>query len=190
MTASPPNTLPPDAGPVLTALARAAIVGGLGGTREPAPAPARWARELGASFVTLTARGHLRGCIGTLEAFRALDDDVRSNAVAAAFRDPRFRPVGPDEVDGLHVEVSVLSAPEPMAVSSRAEALEQLRPGVDGVILQAGSQRATFLPQVWQDLPTPAVFVAHLLAKAGLPADYAGELTLSRYTVTAFHEAG
>jgi AMMECR1 domain-containing protein len=96
--------------------------------------------------------------------------------------------VSRDEVAGLRVEVSVLGVPKPMAFASRAEALDQLRPGVDGVILQVGPRRATFLPQVWHDLPDPAVFLAHLLVKAGLSAGYAGEMALWRYAVTAFHE--
>ncbi len=145
-------------------------------------------RRPGASFVTLHgADGRLRGCVGRLEAFRALGEDVRANALAAAFEDARFAPLGAHEWAGLTVEVSVLAPPEPLAVRSEAEALAALRPGIDGVILEWRSARATFLPQVWQQLPDAAGFIGALKRKAGLAADFwAADLRLSRYRVRSF----
>jgi AmmeMemoRadiSam system protein A len=181
--------LPADAGGVLTRMARAAIVQDLGGGPTTPGDREAWLAQQGAVFVTLTIAGELRGCIGSLEAWRSLHDDVTSNARAAAFRDPRFPPVSREEMARVAVEVSVLSAPEPMAFASEAEALAELRPGVDGVILAAAGRRATFLPQVWEQLAEPPVFLAHLKRKAGLPGDYWGsDVELWRYTVTAFAE--
>ena len=144
----------------------------------------------GATFVTLTQNGGLRGCIGSLEAHRPLDQDVRANAVAAAFRDPRFAPLTLAELPRTRVEVSLLSTPQPMTFSSEADALGQLRPNVDGVILIAGPRRSTFLPQVWEQLPDPRLFMAHLKQKAGLPADWwSAEVQLQRYEVQKWKEA-
>jgi AmmeMemoRadiSam system protein A len=142
----------------------------------------------GATFVTLhDAEGGLRGCIGRLEACRALGDDVRANAHAAAFGDPRFAPLRAHEWHGIQVEVSLLDAPEPLVVRNEAEALAALRPGVDGVIFEWREARATFLPQVWAQLPDPARFVAALKRKAGLAADFwAADVRLSRYRVRSF----
>jgi AmmeMemoRadiSam system protein A len=181
--------LPPGAGPILIAHARAAIAGRLGLPVARPPEPA-WLDDDGAVFVTLTIGGNLRGCIGSLEAHQAILDDVRDNARSAAFRDPRFPPLTAAEYAQTEVEVSVLSPPEPMVFASEAGALEQLRPGVDGVILHAAGRRATFLPQVWEQLPDKAEFMAHLKRKAGLPAGYWGpDVKLWRYGVTAFHDA-
>lgn len=145
-------------------------------------------RAPGASFVTLHgADGQLRGCVGRLEAVRALGEDVRANALAAAFEDRRFAPLRAVEWAGLQVEVSVLGATEPIAVRSEAEALAALRPGVDGVILEWRSARATFLPQVWQQLPDAEAFIGALKRKAGLAADFwAADLRLSRYRVRSY----
>lgn len=183
----------PELGPTLLALARRAIAGALGlPSGQPAVTPAVDQPELqetGATFVTLTRHGQLRGCIGTLEAWRALRDDVQDNARAAAFRDPRFAPLTAAEYPEIHVEVSLLTPPEPLPCASEAEALARLRPEVDGVIFSAGSRRATFLPQVWEQLPDPADFMAHLKRKAGLPADYWGpEVRLQRYQVRKWKE--
>lgn len=180
-------------GGLLLPVARAAIAEGVGVPLLPPPLPA-WAEESGAAFVTLTKDGKLRGCIGTLEAHRPLIDDVIANARNAAFHDPRFRPVTRDELDALTIEVSVLSAPEELRFTGRADAYAQLRPGVDGVILRYRHHRGTFLPQVWEQLPTVEQFMAHLNRKAGLPDDFWPEpdardrLHLSRYTVTAWSE--
>lgn len=149
-----------------------------------------WLDEPGAVFVTLRRTdGQLRGCIGSIEARRPLLEDLRRNAVAAAVRDPRFPPVGPAELEKLHLEVSCLTAPEPLVAGSEAAALRLLQPGVDGVILSYGGHRATFLPQVWTQLPEPADFLLQLKKKAGLPADFwAADVRLSRYRVRKWCE--
>jgi AmmeMemoRadiSam system protein A len=142
-------------------------------------------RGPGASFVTLSGRGGgLRGCMGRLEATRPLAEDVAGNARAAAFFDPRFPPVEPDELDRREVEVAVLSDAQPLAVTSEAELLAALRPGIDGLIVEAAGHRATFLPSVWATLPDPGEFVAQLRRKAGLgAAGFDPGQRYSRYTV-------
>jgi len=143
----------------------------------------------GATFVTLTQRGDLRGCIGSLEAHRPLSQDVQENAIAAAFRDPRFAPLSAEELARTRVEVSLLTAPRPMPVTDENDALAQLRPGEDGLIFQVGHLRSTFLPQVWEQLPAPRQFLAHLKMKAGLPADFwSPEVRLTRYGVQKWKE--
>lgn len=174
-------------GRALVLAARRAIADRLGLSAPPAPEhPAM--RQRGATFVTLhDARGALRGCIGRLEATRLLSDDVRANALAAAFEDPRFAPLAAGEWAGLQVEVSLLDPPEPLYARDEAHALAQLRPGVDGLILQWRHARATFLPQVWAQLPEPAAFVRALKQKAGLAADFwAVDVRLQRYRVRSF----
>ncbi len=114
----------------------------------------------------------MRGCIGTLEAFRPLAEDIAHNAYAAAFQDPRFPPVDASEVDGLDIHLSLLTPAEPMSFQSEQDLLVQLRPGVDGLILAEGGRRGTFLPSVWEQLPEPAQFLEHLKLKAGLPKTY------------------
>jgi len=136
-----------------------------------------------ATFVTLTLDGNLRGCIGMLEACRPLAEDVAENAVAAAFHDPRFPPLSRDEFDDLKISISVLSPPEEMSFSSEADLLSQIRPGIDGLILQEGFQKGTFLPSVWEELPETEMFFEHLKLKAGLPAGYWSDtLRVFRYT--------
>jgi len=184
-----PATVANDLGPALLVRARNAIA-----TRLDQPTQAEATHPAltlpGATFVTLTQNGQLRGCIGSLEAHRPLDQDVRANAVAAAFRDPRFPPLTLAELPHTRVEVSLLSAPQPMSFSSEADALHQLRPNVDGVIFIAGTHRSTFLPQVWEQLPDPRLFMAHLKQKAGLPADWwSAEVQLQRYEVQKWKEA-
>lgn len=179
-------------GATLVAQARGAIADELGiedGTAGPADDGAPWLAEPGATFVTLTQKGHLRGCIGSLVARRPVLVDVRSNAVAAAFADPRFPALAAIEYEQTRVEVSLLSEPQPLAFGSEAEALASLRPGVDGVILEFAAWRSTFLPQVWEQVPDPATFLAHLKRKAGLPADFwHEEIRLRRYTVRKWKE--
>lgn len=149
-----------------------------------------WMLEPGASFVTLTLDGDLRGCIGSLVAHRPLLEDVQSNAVAAAFRDPRFVPLSNHEFAKVRVEVSELSPPKLLEFESENHALSLLRPHVDGLILEYGRHRSTFLPQVWESLPRPEQFLSQLKRKAGLPADFwHEEIRLSRYTVTKWKEA-
>ena len=182
-------------GEVLLRLARdeigAALQGRTAAAAEPVPAEP-WLAEPGAAFVTLTTRdGRLRGCIGSLEAWRPLADDVRANARAAAFRDPRFPPLQADELPGIRVEVSVLSEPRPLDVADEADAAARLRPGVDGVILAADGRRGTYLPQVWEQLPEPAAFLRSLKRKAGLPeSGWGPEARLWVYTVEKYEEEG
>jgi AmmeMemoRadiSam system protein A len=135
-----------------------------------------------ASFVTLEKRQTLRGCIGSIEAYRPLLEDVAHNAFAAAFEDPRFAPVTADEWPELTLSLSLLTQPRPFPVKDRQDLLNQLRPGVDGLILREGRRSATFLPSVWESLATPELFVSHLLVKGGWPADYwSDRLEVSRY---------
>lgn len=129
-------------------------------------------QQPGASFVTLMQRGHLRGCIGTLSAHKPLAQDVADNAAASALRDPRFPSVVPLEIPRLHIEISVLTPPVDFPVRDEADLLKKLQPGEHGLILQDGDCRATFLPSVWEQLPKPRDFVAHLKHKAGWPVDY------------------
>ncbi len=143
----------------------------------------------GATFVTLTLDGELRGCIGSLEPRRALRVDVCANALAAAFRDPRFSPVGRREFAAITVEVSLLSPQEEVAVTGEDDFLRRVRPGVEGIVLQHGDRRATFLPQVWEVLPEPRQFLSALKRKAGLPEDFwAPDLRIARYTVSKWSE--
>lgn len=175
-------------GKILLPIARAAISCALKVPRT-ADETAPWLSEHGACFVTLTQHGELRGCIGSLQAHRPLLDDVKNNAVSAALRDPRFMPLSAAELDITKVEISLLSPPQAMAFQNEADALAQLCPNVDGVVFQYGSYRSTFLPQVWEQLPQPQQFMAHLKNKAGLPADFwSPEVKLSRYTVEKWKE--
>lgn len=172
-------------GAELRALARHVVDRGLQAGEPHRPDPARYAPVLnrpGAAFVTLTRGGRLRGCIGSLLARRSLLSDVAENAWGAAFRDPRFPPLQAGEREGLEVSVTLLCPPRPLAVSDEAELIRRLRPGRDGLILECGERRATFLPQVWDTLPHARDFVARLKQKAGLAADFwSPELRILRY---------
>jgi hypothetical protein len=178
----------PDAGTVLLPIARAAIAHNLGAdvaAREDAP----WLGDPGATFVTLRKRGELRGCIGTLEARRPLLADVKSNAVAAAFRDPRFPPVTLLELEAIRIEISLLSPLRPIDFESEEDAVARLRPFEDGIVLEYGAARGTFLPQVWEDLPDPVNFLSQLKRKAGLPSSFwARDVRLFRYAVSKWIE--
>jgi AmmeMemoRadiSam system protein A len=135
-----------------------------------------------ATFVTLTKHEQLRGCIGSIEPRRPLVLDVRENAAAAATHDPRFPPVRPAELDDLKVEISILTPPEKVSYANAEELIDQLTPGVDGVIIERGWNRATFLPQVWEKLPQPRDFLQRLCLKAYLPADAYRQPGLDVYT--------
>ncbi len=144
-----------------------------------------------ASFVTLQINTQLRGCIGSLEAFRPLVQDVAENAFAAAFRDPRFPPVNEQEFAQLDYHISILSPSEPLEFKSENDLLNKLRPGVDGLILEERGRRGTFLPSVWESLPKPRQFLAQLKVKAGLPADYwSDSIKIERYTVEDIKSGG
>ena len=171
------------AGRTLLAIARAAIDARLFGSAKTIEA--NWLRQAGATFVTLTRDGDLRGCIGSLEAARPLGADVADNAVAAAFRDPRFPALTREEWPRVRVEVSLLSAPKPMRFADEADLLAQIRVGEDGLILECDGRRATFLPQVWESLPDKRLFLRELARKAGLPDDVRlARCNVSRYRVT------
>lgn len=137
-----------------------------------------------ACFVTLQIKQELRGCIGSLEAYQPLVKDIAHNAYAAAFGDPRFPPVTNAEFPQLEIHISVLNKPEPMHFKSEQDLIQQLRPNVDGLILSDIGHRGTFLPSVWESLPTPAEFFAHLKLKAGLlPDHWSDTIKVERYTV-------
>jgi len=147
-------------------------------------------KEQGASFVTLTVHGELRGCIGALEPYQPLADDVHEHAIAAALQDPRFPPVGPNELNEINIEVSRLSVPYPLEYSTSEDLIQKLRPHVDGVILRDGMRRATFLPQVWEKIPDPAKFLDNLCYKMGATPDTwkRKHLEVLIYQVEEFHE--
>ncbi len=132
--------------------------------------PAEFAAQR-ASFVTLKINNQLRGCIGNLEASSSLIDSVNHNAQAAAFRDPRFPPLSPDEFDQIHISISILTPSEPVEFNSEEKLLEQLRPDIDGLTIEQGRKHATFLPAVWESLPAPEDFLRQLKLKAGLNAN-------------------
>jgi AmmeMemoRadiSam system protein A len=142
----------------------------------------------GASFVTLTKEGALRGWIGSAVAWRPLAEDVADNAVKAAFSDPRFAPLSAEEWPKISLSLSLLTAPVPMSCHSQGELLAQLRAGIDGLIIEDQGRHALFLPLVWQQLPDRAQFLAQLLRKAGLPPDHwSDQMRVSRFTAEEFH---
>ena len=177
-----------DLGNELLTIARSAIgekfgLPGRCGAMHPA------LEKAGATFVTLRRAGQLRGCVGSIEAERPLGIDVRRNAIAAAFGDTRFAPLAPSEFEDLAIEVSLLSANERIDVANEGDLVARLRPGLDGLVLEYGQRRATFLPQVWDALPDPRKFVAALKRKAGLPEDFwSPQMIVSRYSVTKWTE--
>lgn len=162
---------------VLLKLARAAIAEEFGidygVDKEALRRENLWLNEEGAAFVTLNTKesGALRGCIGSIIAHQSLYDDIVKNAKSAAFGDPRFVALTPEEFNRITVEVSVLTPPENLPYDSVEDLKQKLRPGIDGVILKLGGYQATFLPQVWKQLPEFENFMGHLCQKAGLPAE-------------------
>lgn len=175
-------------GRTLLAIARATIGRQLG-LSMTARADADFLTAPGATFVTLQLDGQLRGCIGSLTPHRSLLDDVSKNARSAAFLDPRFTPLSLREFGRVSIEVSELSPQTPITFRDEADLLTQLRPGIDGLVLEVDGHRGTFLPQVWESLPSPADFLAHLKRKAGLRPDH--PLTgarVARYTVDKWQE--
>jgi len=178
---------------ILLRLARQALETGVRGLPLPpldeaALTPAL--RAKGASFVTLTVRDSLRGCIGALEPYQPLAEDVREHAVAAALEDYRFPTVHESELEGIAIEVSRLTVPALLEYTGSGDLLAKLRPGMDGVILRDGFRRATFLPQVWEKIPNPAEFLANLCSKMGNPPDTwrRKHLQVLIYQVEEFHE--
>lgn len=185
--------LPPRAQAGLITLARGAIAARLTPGQAQPPAPERAATPLqtqAASFVTLTQAGDLRGCIGSIQAHRALAADVAENAISAAFRDPRFAPVTAALLPELRIKIAVLSKAQPLHFGSEAEALAQVVPGLDGLILSSAGHRGVFLPAVWDSLPDPQAFLEALKLKAGLPRQHwAQDTRLQRFRVESFGEA-
>ena len=178
-----------DLGRQLLAVARHAIAADLR-LAVSAPAIDGALERPGATFVTLFCGGDLRGCIGSLKATRAVGVDVRENALAAAFRDPRFPPLTVSEFEATSVEISLLSSPESVCFDTEEKLVVRLRPGIDGVTLELGDRRATFLPQVWDSLPDPRAFLAALKDKARLPVDYwSPRLNVALYEVTKWKES-
>lgn len=178
---------------LLLTIARQALVDAVSGKRLRKPDLNRLPESLrhpGATFVTLTERGSLRGCIGALEASQPLAWDVQEHAMAAALQDPRFPPVQPAELPGLEIEISRLTVPQPLPYGDPRELPGLLRPGIDGVILSLGRRRATFLPQVWEKIPQPEEFLDHLCLKLGTSADFwlHNKLDVFVYQVEEFHE--
>lgn len=178
---------------VLLELAREALVCAIRGENFPpldneALTPAL--RENGASFVTLTKHGDLRGCIGTLEARQPLAEDVREHAAEAALDDYRFPPVTKNELPDIRIEISRLTKPQALEYSDPNDLLRKLRPGIDGVVLRDKFRRATFLPQVWEHLPESTLFLDQLCLKMGADRHYwrSNKLTVETYQVEEFHE--
>jgi hypothetical protein len=178
---------------ILLELARKAMVQAVNGkpiqsiAMEPIPPRLK---ELGASFVTLTKFGELRGCIGTLEPYLPLAEDVCEHSAAAALHDYRFPPVTPIELNDIHIEISCLTIPEPLIYEKSDELMTKIRPGIDGVVIKDGFHRATFLPQVWQKIPSTEEFLDHLCMKMGAPPDYwrRKKLQCEIYQVEEFEE--
>jgi len=178
-----------DLGCALLRLARSAIAEHLGLSRLEAMSHATLEHP-SATFVTLKQADQLRGCVGSLHRLRALRDDVQANAIAAAFRDPRFAPLEASELPRTSLEVSLLSPEERIEAESEEELITRLRPGIDGVILQYGRHRATLLPQVWQQLHEARDFIAALKVKAGLPEDFwNASVIVSRYGVVTWRDS-
>jgi AmmeMemoRadiSam system protein B/AmmeMemoRadiSam system protein A len=181
----------PEHGRTLLQIARASIAQALGaGSASPA-ADESWLAESRATFVTLTQGQELRGCVGALEARRPLAEDIAANALAAAFEDSRFRPLTLEEFARTEIEVSLLSTSKSVAFEDHADLLRRLRPGVDGVILEQVEEgrRATFLPQVWEDLSDPEQFIARLKHKAGIaPNTDTWRCRVKRYRVLKWRE--
>ncbi len=176
-------------GKTLLHLARAAIGKELGFKSNDLPRTA-WLEEPGATFVTLTLHDRLHGCVGTLEASRPLIDDVRQNAVAAAFQDPRYTPLTKQEFGDVLIDVALLDKPQAIRFSSEQDALAQLNPGTDGVIFEYGSHRATLLPHAWADLPHAKDLLPNLKSQAGLPKDFwSVDVKLSRFSIQRWYEA-
>jgi AmmeMemoRadiSam system protein A len=187
------DKLNPEEKKLLLGVARSALEHGVRGEEQP-PLDLKsmpvHLREVGASFITLTIRGELRGCIGALEPYQPLVVDVQEHAIAAALEDPRFPPVSPRELDQIEVEISRLTLPKRLAYTDAEDLLAKLHPHTDGVILRDGTRRATFLPQVWEKIPDKAEFLDNLCYKMGAAADTwrRKALEVLIYQVEEFHE--
>lgn len=177
-------------GEILLRIARNTLLELFGAPGEPEEVEP-WLREFGACFVTLRRGSELRGCIGTILPHRSLIEDLRGNTLAAATRDPRFPPLASEELDLTVIQVSLLSPLRSMEFVSEADLVRQLRPGVDGLVLEFGHHRGTFLPSVWKELPSPPLFLNQLKRKAGMAADFwSPEIRVRRYSTDSWSEVG
>lgn len=190
MSSADSDLLAPAQRRTLLTLARQSIAHGLDRGCPLPVVPSDYPADLTAqraAFVTLEMRGGLRGCIGHLEAIQPLVLDVAENAFAAAFHDPRFGPLTRPELDRLAIEISVLTPAQPLAFASEEELLGMIEPGRDGLILEDGAARGTFLPTVWESLPEPRDFLRHLKQKTGLPPDHwSDRVRIRRYRTESF----
>ena len=187
------DRLTEEQGKYLLDLVRRTIEQRLFGRKEPKKSDADFPAIFNAhrgTFVTLTIQGGLRGCIGHITPQETLLEGIKVNAINAAFRDPRFRPLNRNEWKNVKIEISILTDPKPLSYAGANDLLKKLRPDVDGVILKKGYHQSTFLPQVWEQLPKKEEFLTHLCLKAGLDGDEwrKGELEVSTYQVQAFEE--
>jgi len=182
-----------DEGKYLLGLARETIKNRLFDLEEPRvdwkDTPEIFQKRLG-TFVTINIEGNLRGCIGHIIPRETLIEGIKENAINAAFRDPRFPPLTKEEFDRIDIEISILTPPKELSYTDDKDLLKKLRQGIDGLIIKKGSYEATFLPQVWDQLPSKGEFLSHLCLKAGLSADSwkTGKLQVSTYQVQAFEE--
>jgi len=182
-----------DEGKYLLNVARKTIDRALSGKEGPekgdSDLPALFDEQRG-TFVTLTIGGNLRGCIGHIIPQEALIEGIRINAINAAFKDPRFRPLSKNEWKRVRIEISILTEPKPLSYSDGDDLLKKLRPGIDGVIIKKGYHQSTFLPQVWDQLPLKEEFLNHLCLKAGLDGDEwkKGRIEVSTYQAQVFEE--
>jgi len=187
------DRLTPDERSMLLAQARISLESGVCGTPMDSLSlddfPPRL-REPGVTFVTLTINGKLRGCVGALEAYQPLVNDVREHAIAAALEDYRFPPVESVDLENISIEISRLTTPQALKYTDADDLLKKLRPGIDGVVIKDGFRRATFLPQVWLKLPSPVTFLEHLCQKMGACKDLwrQQKLVVLIYEVEEFHE--
>ena len=187
------ENLSPEERSLLLKLARLALEAGVHGQPPPPLDPQSLTPTLvqpGASFVTLTRSGDLRGCVGALEPYLPLAEDVREHAIAAALQDYRFPPVQSSELKEIKIEISCLTLPKDLDYETPEDLLMRLRPGIDGVTLIDGRMRATFLPQVWEKLPDARTFLSHLCRKMGAADDLwrRKKLHVQTYQVEEIHE--
>ena len=178
---------------LLLSLARQSIEMSANGVQIPPVDKSSLSPELledGASFVTLTYKGYLRGCVGALEPYQSLAEDVREHAIAAAFQDYRFPPVQAHEIKDIRIEISHLTRPQKLDYENPTDLPNLLRRNIDGVVLRDGMRKATFLPQVWEKIPNPDEFLEELCMKMGASADLwrRKKLDVFIYQVEEFHE--
>ena len=179
-----------DHGRELLLLARNTIARRLGKSGEsPHESHAEFLQKRG-TFVTLKKDGRLRGCIGNIDPVYSIEDGIKNNAISAAFNDHRFSPLSEDELQDLDISVSILTPAIQLNFTDAADLCAQLRPGIDGVILRSGGASATFLPQVWEQLPEAEQFLSHLCQKAGMAENAwkGGDVEISVYQVQNFAE--